>query len=268
MHNAVLKYLDIDWVYLALPCKNEDFDIVINALKKLNCKGINITIPFKEKVFELCSEITPIAKKVGAINTLKLNSKGEWIGTNTDVEGFISPLKKYNLAGKESIVLGSGGAARAVLQGLINLNFSKISIISRNNNSLKKLMSDFESDGNIKGFLADEINSLDMIDKPDLIINTTPVGMENFAISQDLLPFGNGFWKGIQSHTIVYDLIYNPSHTSLLKYSQSKGCTIIGGKEMLIAQGAKSLSYWTNGLKIPIEVMNEALDKHMQNSIH
>ena len=129
-------------------------------------------------------------------------------------------------------------------------------------------MSDFESDGNIKGFLADEIKSLDMIDKPDLIINTTPVGMENFAISQDLLPFGNGFWKGIQSHTIVYDLIYNPSHTSLLKYSQSKGCTIIGGKEMLIAQGAKSLSYWTNGLKIPIEVMNEALDKHMQNSIH
>jgi len=118
MQNAALQYLGLDLIYMAIPCKDEDLELVLNSLKKINCKGLNITIPHKEKVFSLCSEISPIANKLKAINTLKLNSEKEWSATNTDVDGFIYPLKQLNLTKKKSIVLGSGGAARSVIQGL------------------------------------------------------------------------------------------------------------------------------------------------------
>ena len=106
MQNAAFQYLGLDLIYIAIPCKDEDLELVLNSLKKINCKGLNITIPHKEKVFNLCSEISPIARKLKAINTLKLNSKNEWSATNTDLEGFIYPLKNLNLAKKKSIVLG------------------------------------------------------------------------------------------------------------------------------------------------------------------
>ena len=100
MQNAALQYLGLDLIYIALPCKDEDLGLVLNSFKKINCKGLNITIPHKEKVFNLCSEISPIANKLKAINTLKLNSEKEWSATNTDVEGFIFPLKNLKLAKK------------------------------------------------------------------------------------------------------------------------------------------------------------------------
>ena len=121
IQNAALQYLGLDLIYIAIPCKDEDLELVLNSLKKINCKGLNITIPYKEKVFDLCSEISPIAKKLKAINTIKLNSEREWSATNTDVEGFVYPLTTLNITNKQAIVLGSGGAARSVIQGLINL---------------------------------------------------------------------------------------------------------------------------------------------------
>ena len=83
MQNAAFQYLGLDLIYIAIPCKDEDLELVLNSLKKINCKGLNITIPHKEKVFNLCSEISPIASKLKAINTLKLNSENEWSATNT-----------------------------------------------------------------------------------------------------------------------------------------------------------------------------------------
>ena len=129
MQNAAIRYLDLDLIYIAIPCKNEDLEVIVNSLKKMNCKGLNITIPFKEKVFNYCNEISPVAKKVKAINTLKLKDNNDWSGTNTDIDGFIYPLKNLNLAKKTSIILGSGGAARSVIQGLINLKLSAITVI-------------------------------------------------------------------------------------------------------------------------------------------
>ena len=96
MQNAALKYLGLDLIYIAIPCKDSDLELVLNSLKKINCKGLNITIPYKEKVFDLCSDISPVANKLKAINTLKLNSDNEWSGTNTDVDGFIYPLRSLN----------------------------------------------------------------------------------------------------------------------------------------------------------------------------
>ena len=111
MQNAAIQYLGLDLIYMAIPCKSENLELVVNSLKKMNCKGLNITIPFKQKVFDICSEISPVAKKVKAINTLKLNDNKDWIGTNTDIDGFIYPLYNLNLAKKTALILGSGGAA-------------------------------------------------------------------------------------------------------------------------------------------------------------
>jgi len=263
MQNAALQYLGLDLIYIALPCKDEDLGLVLNSFKKINCKGLNITIPHKEKVFNLCSEISPIANKLKAINTLKLNSEKEWSATNTDVEGFIYPLKKLNSTKKQSIVLGSGGAARSVIQGLINLNFSKISVISRNKSSLDELTKNFKNQIEIQSLLNSDNQAQNLVEEADLIVNTTPVGMKTTKNEINLLPYGEAFWRSLNSQTIVYDLIYNPAPTPLLKFSAKKGCMTINGLEMLIAQGMRSISFWTDGLEVPFHVMNDALKKYL-----
>ena len=262
MQNAAIQYLELDLIYIAIPCKNEDIEIVVNSLKKMNCKGLNITIPFKQKVFNYCDEISSVAKKVKAINTLKLKENKEWSGTNTDIDGFIYPLKKLDLIKKTSIVLGSGGAARSVIQGLINLKLSKITIISRNQNSLRELITNFENDIKIEGIVNTNSEIDNLIQETDLIVNTTPVGMGK-TTNENELPFGQNIWNNINSKTIVYDLIYNPSPTPFLKFCDKKGCMTIDGLQMLIAQGTKSLSFWTNGLEVPFDVMHDAIKKYL-----
>jgi len=266
MQNAALQYLGLDLIYIAMPCKDEDLELVLSSLKKINCKGLNITIPYKEKVFELCSEISPIAQKLKAINTLKLNSDKQWSATNTDVEGFIYPLSNLNLAKKKSIILGSGGAARSVIQGLINLNLSKISVIARNKSSLDELIKNFENQIELQSFLSNDNQAQNLIEEADLVVNTTPVGMKTAKNEMNLLPYGDYFWRSLNSKTIVYDLIYNPAPTHLLKFSANKGCMTIDGLQMLVAQGLKSLSFWTNGLEVPFHIMNDALKNYLLNT--
>ena len=263
MHNAAIKYLGLDLIYFSIPCDEENFEIVIKSLSKINCKGINITIPFKQKVLSYCSKISPTAEQIKAVNTLKPNSKGEWHGINTDVEGLIYPLKNLNLVNKHAIILGSGGAARSAIQGLINLKISKIIVISRNQTSLNSLLKDFKNQHLIKGMSFKDGNIINIITSTDLIVNTTPVGMNNHSITKEKLPFGDNFWTSLNSKTIIYDLIYNPQETPLINFTRKKGCQTINGMKMLCAQGAKSLSYWTDGLEIPIEIMEEAIKKHL-----
>ena len=263
MQNAAFQYLGLDLIYIAIPCKNKDLESVLNSFKKINCRGLNITIPHKEKVLDYCSEITPIAEKLKAINTLKLNSDKEWSATNTDVEGFIYPLKTLNLARKQSVVLGSGGAARSVIQGLINLNLSRISVISRNKSSLDELIKNFKNQIQLQGFLNEDNQAQKLIHEADLVVNTTPVGMRTTKQKNNILPYGEAFWRSLNSQTIVYDLIYNPAPTPLLEFSAKKGCMTINGLEMLIAQGMKSVSFWTDGLEVPFHIMNDALKKYL-----
>ena len=263
MQNAAINHLKLDFVYLALPCEINNFSAVLNALKKINCKGLNITIPFKERAFELCNNMTPIAKKTKAINTLKLDNKGEWFGTNTDVEGFIYPLRKFNLQNKKAMILGSGGAARSAIQGLIDLELSEINVISRNENSLRKIILDFEKQFKIKGLLANNSSITKTIGDSNLVVNTTPVGMKAQKCDQQNIPFGENCWKLLHKETIIYDLIYNPKETQLLQLSAEKGCSTIDGSEMLVAQGAKSLSFWTNELEIPIDIMRNSLKQYL-----
>jgi len=263
MQNAAFQYLGLDLIYIAIPCKDEDLYLVLNSLKKINCKGLNITIPHKEKVFNLCSEISPVASKLKAVNTLKLNSENEWSATNTDLEGFIYPLKNLNLAKKKSIVLGSGGAAKSVIQGLINLNLSKISVIVRNKSSLDELTKNFKNHIEIKSLLNSDNQAQNLVEEADLIVNTTPVGMKTAKNETNLLPYGEEFWRSLNSKTTIYDLIYNPAPTPLLQVGNKKGCMTIDGLEMLVAQGIGSLSFWTDGLEVPFHIMNDALKKFL-----
>ena len=263
MQNAAINHLKLDFVYLALPCEIKNFAAVLDALKRVNFKGLNITIPFKEKAFELCNNMTPIAEKTKAINTLKLDNRGEWFGTNTDVEGFIYPLRKFNLRSKKSTILGSGGAARSAIQGLIDLGMSEINVISRNENSLRKILLDFENQFKINGLLANNSSITKTIGDSNLVVNTTPVGMNVQKFDQQNIPFGENCWKLLHKETIIYDLIYNPKETPLMQLSAKKGCSTIDGSEMLVAQGAKSLSFWTNELEIPIDVMRNSLKQYL-----
>ena len=263
MQNAALKYLGLDLIYLALPCKEEDFEIVINSLNKINCKGVNLTIPFKEKVIKHCSKISPLSKKIKAVNTLKPQGNTEWHGINTDVYGFNYPLKELNLRNKKSIILGSGGASRSAVQGLIDLKMSEISLVSRNNDSLNSVLKDFEKEGSVSGYLTNSPEIMDLINSADLIINATPAGMLQIENKNKEFPFGINFWRSLNSKTIVYDLIYNPKETALLNHCRQRGCHTINGTKMLVAQGAKSLSYWTDGLDIPFEIMEKSIKKYL-----
>ena len=102
-----------------------------------------------------------------------------------------------------------------------------------------------------------------LIREADLIVNTTPAGMKTTTYENNVMPYGQAFWRSLNSKTIVYDLIYNPAPTHLLKFSANKGCMTIDGLQMLVAQGLKSLSFWTNGLEVPFHVMNDALKNHL-----
>ena len=171
--------------------------------------------------------------------------------------------KKLNLRKKQSIILGSGGAARSVIQGLINLNLSRISVISRNKSSLDELINNFANQIELQSFLSNDNQAQNLIEEADLIVNTTPVGMKTTKNENNVLPYGEAFWRSLNSKTIVYDLIYNPAPTHLLKFCANKGCMTIDGLEMLVAQGMKSLSFWTDGLEVPFHVMHDALKKYL-----
>jgi len=128
---------------------------------------------------------------------------------------------------------------------------------------LDELIKNFENQIELQRFLSTDNQTQNLIEEADLVVNTTPVGMKTAKNEMNLLPYGDFFWRSLNSKTIVYDLIYNPAPTHLLKFSANKGCMTIDGLQMLVAQGLKSLSFWTFGLVVPFHIMNDALKNHL-----
>ncbi len=274
MQNAVLTAMQLDWCYLALPCEVKDLKQALQGLRALNCKGLNITIPHKENVAQFCSKLTPIAKRLKAVNTLIPNTEGGWTGTNTDVAGFIAPLKNNLNKNTKAIVLGCGGSAKAVVAGLESLNVEKITILGRQEKSLETFLKTFYNiatnnekllNSSIKGLLPSDKSLPQSIEQADLIINTTPVGMkENSSfIGQVEMPFGQTLWQHLNSQTTLYDLIYTPRPTAWLSYGNEKGCQIIDGLEMLVQQGAHSMKLWSGLQEIPLHIMRNAAENFL-----
>ncbi|WP_413683415.1 shikimate dehydrogenase [Prochlorococcus sp. MIT 1011] len=268
MHNAAYEEMGLDWCYVAIPCDRENIEKVTTALRIVDCKGLNVTIPHKQEVLKACNKLTETANRIQAVNTLVPEKNNQWIGANTDVEGFLMPLKNHNLINKSVIVIGCGGSARAVVMGLNSLNIRKITIIGRNKSSLNIFISSMKNllsknQISIEGIDNKEIDITSYIEEADLIINTTPIGMNNQDNVKNNIPLGNNIWNCLSNKTILYDLIYIPRPTNWLKLGQKKNCFVIDGLDMLVGQGALSIKLWSGFNDVPIQIMKSSAKKHL-----
>lgn len=237
MHNAVFRAAGIDAVYMPMVAASaDDFMTFANAL---GVKGASVTIPYKVDLFHRADESDELSRKVGAINTLRRDGD-RWHARNTDVSGFLAPLmKRLPLKGARVAILGAGGAARGVAVALASEG-SVVTVYGRNREKAEAVA---RLAGGRGALLPVAPNSW------DLLVNATPVGMYPRI---DETPFEGPF-----DGRIVYDLIYNPQRTRLLKDAEAAGCDTIGGLDMLVAQ-AEDQSEWWLGRRPPVDLMRQA----------
>lgn len=258
MHNAAIASLGLDYIYLPFPVQPKDLEDAIAGFRAIGVVGFSITIPHKQAIIPLLSEVSDIAQAVGAVNTVKNTDQG-WIGTNTDVEGFIAPLLAYNRdwSQTEAVILGNGGAARAVVAGCAKLGCASIHVVGRNRENLKAFQQSWIDSplaiNNLHIHLWEELPNL--MSQADLLVNTTPVGM---SPKVDQSPVDTGVIARLKKDAIAYDLIYTPRPTKFLQQAKTQGAIAIDGLEMLVQQGAIALKFWLNK-EPPVDVMRQAI---------
>jgi shikimate dehydrogenase len=275
MHNAAIAHLGVDFVYLPLPVKPEDLKTAIAGFSAIELRGFSITIPHKQEILPLLAEISPIARAIGAVNTVYMTDKG-WCGTNTDAEGFLAPLQTStpptppyqgsrggsDWSQKVAVILGNGGAARAVVAGCLQLGCAQIHVVGRSEAKLTEFRESWVNSPlpaeNLQVHTWDNLSTL--ISQADLLVNTTPVGMYPHG---EKSPVDEGTIDRISPGAIAYDLIYNPSPTQFLKDAQARGAIAIDGLEMLVQQGAAALKIWLDRESVPVDIMRQALRQHL-----
>ena len=259
MQNAALESMGLNWRYLALPCESESLDQVLKGLRAVGCQGLNVTIPHKQAIAALCEERSPLAQRLGAVNTLIPGEGGGWFGTNTDVEGFLAPLGANDAwAGRHAVVIGCGGSARAVVAGLQTLNLSSITVVGRRSEALQAFITDLQQDKAPLTPCLDNAGQLnDAVARAALVVNTTPVGMAQHG-DPEAMPLGADIWCRLSPEAVLYDLIYTPRPTSWLAAGQQRGHRCIDGLEMLVQQGAASLRLWSGRDDVPVAAMRSA----------
>lgn len=257
MHNAAIAAMQLDYVYVPLPIPVEDLGAAIAGLRAVkSLHGFNLTIPHKIEVIPLLDEILPIAKSVGAVNTVK-RIDDRLVGTNTDVAGFLEPLQKIeiNWAETPALILGCGGAAKAVLAACLELGCPMIHVVGRDPKKLKKFHGNMTSQLRDYNLRVHPWTSLPhLLEIAGLVINATPIGMG----SDPHTPINEAEMSLLPSQAIAYDLIYTPRPTRFLQLAAARGLTAIDGLEMLIHQGAIALEFWLDR-PVPIEIMRQAL---------
>ena len=261
MHNAALQALQLNWSYLALPCASENLKEVLQGLRAVNCRGLNVTIPHKQNVAELCQELSPLAKRLGAVNTLIPLDSGGWHGTNTDVEGFLTPLgEQSSWQNCHGAIIGCGGSARAIAAGLQSLRLASITVIGRRQEALDAFIADLQrNDAPLTACLQSSPDLASLMKRADLVVNTTPVGMAQHGDAQ-AFTLGEAIWSHLQESAMLYDLVYTPRPTAWLRWGQSRGHRCIDGLEMLVQQGAASLRLWSDRNDVPVETMRRAAE--------
>jgi len=267
MHNAALAKLGLDYTYLPFPIEPQNLKQALDGFAAIGVVGFNATIPHKQAIIPLLSKIEPIARAVGAVNTV-VRQDNRWIGTNTDVEGFIAPLQSLDRDWSQvnALVLGNGGAARAVVAGCTQLGCNSVRLVGRNLQKLEEFLDSWQDTplsplGNKVNLQIHQWDSLpEIIKEANLLINTTPIGMypqiENSPLDADL-------FAHLPKDVIVYDLIYTPSPTKFLQYAQQADKTTIDGLEMLVQQGAAALKMWLQRETVPVEVMRKTLQQKL-----
>ena len=262
MHNAAIAELGLDYLYLPFPVKKADLTKAIEGLEAIGVQGFNITIPHKQSIMNLLSEVTNKAKTIAAVNTAWYTESG-WKGTNTDIEGFIAPLQDRSQDWRQmtAIVLGNGGAARAVVAGLVELEFSAIHIVGRDRQKLLNFYQTWQNMPEIAPLLKVHYWETlpELLSTADLLVNTTPVGMYPYV---DDSPISSELIKALKADAIAYDLIYTPSPTKFLSFARARGLKTIDGLEMLVRQGAAALEIWLEQ-PVPLETMRNSLKEYL-----
>lgn len=257
IHNAAFRAAGLDWVYLPFPVTPEGLAPAVQGLRALGAAGANVTMPHKESVIELLDEVSDDAATLGAVNTIE-RVGGRLIGHNTDVAGFAAVLTHdagYSPAGRRAVVLGAGGAARAVVKALDELGAAEISVVARDPRRAEAVAG--LADAAAARVVPWE-RAADECSAADCVVNATPVGMYEGDMSRDEAartdPSGGAAFRPGQ---FVCDLIYQPPTTPLLERARTAGADAWGGLGMLVHQAAAAFAIWT-GREAPIEAMSAA----------
>lgn len=259
MHNAAFEEAGLPFVYIACDVAEHELASAIRGLAALGFRGANVTIPHKRATLDLMDELTPQASATQAVNTIICDRTSDGVphlvGDNTDVTGFVASLHPVieQVMDRPALVLGSGGASRAVVYALATtLRASAVTVAARTPARAERMLQELELTGNVG--IIDFDATPAAIGAHPLIINTTPVGMhphEALTPIEDL--------NGIGGEHIVYDLIYRPRRTRLLRDAAERGAVVIDGLEMLIGQAAAAFVRWT-GTEMPIARVREELE--------
>ncbi|NLP44706.1 MAG: shikimate dehydrogenase [Peptococcaceae bacterium] len=248
MHEAGFKYLNMNASYHRIRVSCSELKGGLDFLKKNNYSGWNVTYPLKEKIVPFLDHLTSSASLIGAVNTVKSVS-GQLHGHNTDGEGLVESLvtKGYDLKNKKVVILGAGGAAKAITFALASRDL-EIIILNRSVKKAENLAKQVAGLGGKASFGILARGS--WLKEVDLLIQTTPVGMNGEDFLFDL--------QGIKYGSLAIDLIYNPYITSFLAQAQSYGCKTMNGLEMLLYQGILAWKYWF-AIEAPVEIMRRSI---------
>ncbi|TET25327.1 MAG: shikimate dehydrogenase [Candidatus Aminicenantes bacterium] len=231
--------LNLDISYKLYPVASDMLSFFLSKTRTSDIIGLNVTIPFKEKIIPLLDYLDPEAKIIGAVNVIH-NSKGRLKGYNTDYTGFLKTLDKYDfLKTGNAVILGAGGAARGIIYGLSSMKFKNITFFSRNDEKINKILSNFHFISSLNGEQWKIEKIKEKMKNADIVVNATPVGM--FPL-ENKSPVEVDF--ALKKKAIVYDLIYNPKVTKFLKLAKNKGAVVENGLWMLIYQALESLKLW------------------------
>ncbi|MFA4918917.1 MAG: shikimate dehydrogenase [Thermodesulfovibrionales bacterium] len=247
MQNAAFEATGLDYCYVPFLVHPDGLENAVKAIRSMNIKGINITVPHKEKVMQFLDEIREEALFIGAVNTI-VNTDDRLIGFNTDGRGFMKSLNESGISVKDKdiLIIGAGGAARAAGYYLC-MEARSLTLYGRTQSKVERLAGDLRKVGDV----VSTIDNLSDIKRFRMIINATPLGLKH----DDPLPFDANI---LGKEQIVCDLIYK--NTRLLKEASEKGCSIVNGLGMLLWQGALAFELWT-GKMPPINVMRSVLEK-------
>lgn len=254
MHQAALDALGLPGSYVALPVPADRLEGAMAGVRAWRLPGLSVTIPHKVAVMAFLDEVTPLAKRIGAVNTLYWEGD-RLLGDNTDYAGFRASLGAMKLEGEEVTVLGAGGAARAAVLALSDAKVKHVHIVARREAAAEALSRELASDaarGKVAGF--DDEDDLAEVLKPSrLVVNATPVGMHGGSS-----PLNAAALAHLPGHAHVMDMIYRPAETPLLGLAKARGLATSNGAEMLLHQAAVAFQRWT-GMLPPLAAMREAL---------
>jgi shikimate dehydrogenase len=250
IHSAAFRELNLESSYIAYRIPKGELNEGVESLKKIKIDGFNVTIPHKVEMMKYLDKMDESCSIIGAVNTVT-NTEGILKGYNTDMDGFLDPFKKKEIKIQDTkiLLLGAGGAARAIVTGVAKEKAKHITIANRtleNANNLAQF-------ANKIGLNADAItieNVGNNLKDYDIIVNATSVGLKNEPSPISL--------ESINSETIVYDIVYMPMNTDFLKKAKEKGAKIIYGYEMLLGQAVRAFEIW-HGIEAPYNAMKKAL---------